>query len=59
MRKTIDMHICIGVGKDFTCHFEGACYGEICIAPDLCQKKVKQLSSKEKAYIKKFKTGGN
>ena len=32
-------HICFGVGKDFKCRFEGACYGEICIAPSICSKK--------------------
>ena len=52
--KTKLIHVCYGVQPHFTCHFNGACYGEICINPDLCSKKTEELTKKEKRYIKEF-----
>ncbi len=46
--------LCYGVEPGMTCHFDGACYGEICIAPNLCRKKTEELNDIERAHIKRF-----
>lgn len=45
----------ISYGADLKkCRFEGACYGEICIAYDLCFKDDKDLTDEDKKQIKKL-----
>ena len=52
-----NMHLCVGVGKDFTCHYNGACYGEICIDPKRCSKKPSELTEDDKKFIKEMNKG--
>lgn len=47
------MYICHGVQKNYKCRFEGACYGEICIAPSICSKK-RVINKKDIRFIIKF-----
>jgi len=37
--------VCHGVTDEMTCRFKLACYGEICVAPDICIKKDEELTS--------------
>lgn len=48
-----NLHLYRGVGKDFKCRFDGACYGMICIAPDICSRK-RVTSKKDIRFIIKF-----
>lgn len=48
------VHICIGVDKDMTCRFNGACYGYICIAPGVCLKKEAELTDEDRATMKRI-----
>lgn len=43
--------VCSGVQPGFACHFDGACYGEICIAPNLCRKNREELTAEERGQI--------
>lgn len=52
--KSVKMFTDIGVGEDFHCHFNTACYGEICIDPKLCRKSYEELTHQERADIEKF-----
>ena len=54
-----NLHICVGVGKGFTCYYEGACYGEICIDPKRCRKKPNELTKDDKKFIKEMNKGIN
>lgn len=49
-----NLHICVGVGKDFTCYYNGACFGEICIDPKRCRKKPEELTEEDKRSIENF-----
>lgn len=39
-----------------TCRFNGACYGEICIAPAICRKKDADLTVEDRDAIADFET---
>lgn len=46
-----NLHICFPVLKDYKCRFEGACYGEICICPNICSKKRLRKKSDIKSVL--------
>jgi hypothetical protein len=43
--------VCTGVGPEMICRFNFACYGEICVAPDVCRKKEEELTDEDRARI--------
>ena len=53
-QEKIQIHTCHGVQDSYTCHYNGACYGEICIDPKRCSKKWDDLSEEEKLNVEKF-----
>jgi hypothetical protein len=49
--RTVHLNICAGVTDTMTCRFNGACYGEICIAPRICKKNKSELTDDDRAVI--------
>jgi len=49
------IHLCHGVGPGFTCYYEGACYGEICIAPGHCSIKPDAMTHEQRAIVDGFR----
>ena len=50
------IHVSHGVQPHYTCHYNGACYGEICIDHKRCSRKWEELSVEEQTAITKFNT---
>lgn len=50
--KRVEIHMCHGVTDEMVCRFNGACYGEICIAPATCSKK--ELTAEEQVEVDAF-----
>lgn len=46
--------VCHGVTDDMTCRFNGACYGEICIAPRICKKQETELTDEDRETIREL-----
>ena len=44
-------YICHGVTPEMTCRFNGACYGEICVAPHICLKSEKDMTDDDREAI--------
>lgn len=49
------LHICVGADGMKECHFNGACYGMICVAPRLCSRSFTELTADEQKYVKRQK----
>ena len=52
------LHVCHGVTPKMTCRFNGACYGEICIAPSICGKAEVDLTDEDRATIARVNGDG-
>jgi hypothetical protein len=47
--------ICHGVQPDFECKFDGACYGEICIDPAWCKLKREDMTTEQRADLRRIR----